>query len=106
MNRYMMIAADANKAINALIGLIPEDAVPLAAPLIAHIYNYGIRTAPRAVQSTVRYNAVREACKGLPIKITMGKKKDERTGKEFNVLHILSASGQTAFIPEESTDEE
>jgi hypothetical protein len=105
MARYMMIAADANKAINSLIGLIPEDCVPLAAPLIAHIYNYGIRTAPRAVQSTVRYNAVREACKGLPVNITMGRKKDERTGKEFNVIRIMSTSNQEV-ITEEVPDEE
>lgn len=90
MARYLEVAADARETIDALMAHIPEDRHEVVAPMIAHIYNYGIRTAPRAVQSTVRYNAVRTACLNLPVKIAMEKRKDERTGKEFNVLQVHS----------------
>lgn len=88
MARYLQVAADCRETINSLMELIPEDKHSQAAPLIAHIYNYGIRTAPRAVQSTVRYNAVQAACKDLPVHVSMRQKQDENTGRTFNVLEV------------------
>jgi hypothetical protein len=90
MARYLQIAADASKAINALMELVPEDKREIAGPLAAQIYNFGIRTAPCAVHSTVRLNAVKTACKNLPLVISMTKVTTP-TGKSFNALSINSS---------------
>jgi hypothetical protein len=88
MARYLQTAAEARDTINSLIDLVPEEDKHVASVLAAHVYNYGIRTAPRAVQSTVRLNAVTTACKDLPVSIRMEKRTDENTGRTFNVLKV------------------
>lgn len=56
--------------------------------LLGTIYNLGIRTAPRPTQSTVRFRAVEQALRGLPVKATMKEVKDEKTGNSFNHLEL------------------
>lgn len=92
MTRYMQIAGEANKTAKALFDLVKEpekvgeEYEGQVAIHIARLVNYGLRCAPRAVQGTVRLNAVKEAVKGLPVKVHMEKKEDEQTGKSYNYL--------------------
>ena len=86
MPRYMDTAAEANKLAQDLLVLIHDHDQPKAAELIARLYNLGIRTAPRAVQSTVRYNAVKRAVQDLPVRVSMEQRTDERTRRTYNVL--------------------
>ena len=87
MARYLQVAKSAQETIDALMMLIPDDQKSQAAPLIAYVYNYGIRTSPRPTQSTVRFNAVREACKNLPVVVTMSEVRTE-SGRTFNALRV------------------
>lgn len=96
MPRYMDTAAEANRVAHDLLGLFDEinsvdkdyvlNIKAAASELIARLYNLGIRTAPRAVQSTVRYNAVKRAVQDLPVKVSMEQRTDERTHRTYNVL--------------------
>ena len=87
MAKYMQTAADASKTIDSLMDLIPQENKLLGAQLIAYIYNYGIRTAPRPTQSTVRFNAVKEACRNLPVVVTMAEVTTD-SGRTFNALKV------------------
>lgn len=98
--QYMERAAEAREQINKTVkwftdaGAAIEDQAELAKQL-GYIYNHGIRTAPRGVQSTVRLNAVREALKDQNVMVTMVEKSYERrdgsTGT-YNALHIRTAA--------------
>lgn len=67
---------------------LDEKQVKEFAILLGTIYNLGIRTAPRATQSTVRYRAVAQAMKGLPVNVKMKEVKDEKTGNTYNHLEL------------------
>ena len=101
MPRYMEIAAEANKVAKDLMDLVELHHDPIisarAAELVARLYNLGIRTAPRAVQSTVRYNAVKRAVQDLPVKISMEQKVDERTKRTYNVLVTQPIGGKPSI---------
>ena len=71
MARYLETAREASKIANELFGLLPDDYKSVGADKIARLFNFGIRVSPRGVQHTVRLNAVREACKDLPINVSM-----------------------------------
>jgi hypothetical protein len=86
MARYLEVAAEANVVAQRLLELVPEAQQPQAAELIARLVNFGIRCSPRAVQSTVRFNAVQRAVRGLPVKVRMEQKTDERSGRTYNAL--------------------
>lgn len=86
MPRYMDTAAEANVTAKELLELVPPAAQPTAACLIAKLFNYGLRCAPRAVQSTVRLNAVRRAVHGLPVAVVMNLVEDPTTGHTFHAL--------------------
>jgi hypothetical protein len=95
MARYMTVAADAGRQIEKIIGLVdnltdltPED-IKVLAKEMGYLYNLGIRTAPRAVQGTVRKNAVAEALKSYDIHVGMTSVVDEKTGYSYNKL-VLS----------------
>ncbi len=105
MSRYMETAAEANKVAQNLLAMVPEDSRPQAAELVARLVNLGVRISPRGVQHTVRYNAVREAVKGLPVKVTMEERKDERTGRTFHVL-VTQPHGQAKPTVETANDDE
>lgn len=87
MAKYLQVAAQTQGTIDSLMALIPDEHKKEAAVYIAHIYNYGIRTAPRGVQSTVRLNAVTKACEKLPVVITMEKVENDN-GYSFNALRV------------------
>lgn len=93
MARYLEVAAEANKTATNLLALVPEAHRADAAAMIAHLVNYGLRCAPRAVQSTVRLRAVQTATRGLPVKVDMQKRTDPKTGRTYNVL-IVNGQGQ------------
>lgn len=97
MARYLETAAEANKVAESLLSLVPDATKPQAAELIARLYNLGIRTAPRAVQSTVRFNAVQRAVRGLPVKVRMEQRTDERTKRTYNAL-ITEPTGGTPTV--------
>lgn len=88
MPRYLEVAAEANevaKRIMAVPGIAPDDR-PMLAELLARLVNLGIRCSPRGVQHTVRLNAVRAAVRGLPVRVSMVEKTDERTNRTYNAL--------------------
>jgi len=93
MSRYMKIAGEANEVATDLFELVTTDDLDTVtdyeqqvAVHIAKLVNYGLRCAPRAVQHTVRLNAVREAVKGLPVKVTQMPVTDPVTGRMFHPL--------------------
>src|SRR5690242_7839383 len=86
MPRYLEIAAEANTVAKALIELVPDSDRPAAAEMIARLVNLGIRCSPRGVQHTVRLNAVKTVVRGLPVKVSMVEKTDERTKRTYNAL--------------------
>lgn len=76
MARYLETAAKANAVAKDLLALVPETAKPDAAALMAKLVNLGFRCNPRAAQSTVRYNAVRAAMRGLPVVVHLDRLDD------------------------------
>ena len=75
MARYMKIASDASMVVDNIMDKLKGH--PLSTEILAdllYLYNLGIRTAPRATQSTVRLNAVIEAAKNQPATIRMVEK--------------------------------
>jgi len=76
MARYLEVATEANGTARELLSLIAPENKPAAACLIARMMNWGLRCAPRAVQSTVRINAVKAAVRGLPVRCRL----EERQG--------------------------
>lgn len=98
MARYMETAAEANKVAQELLDMVMDEVGDkgkgMAAELIARLYNLGIRTAPRAVQSSVRYNAVKRAVQDLPVKVDMQQRKDPKTLRTYNVLITTPVGGQ------------
>lgn len=87
--KYLDIAAEANAKAKELLTMVPDDQRPAAAVIIGQLVNYGIRINPRACHGTIRLNAVKRACDGLPCVVTMDRAKDDRTGEEFNALSIV-----------------
>jgi len=105
MPRYMKTAAEANKTAKSLYelvqSLLPQDANKIDSNSrtmgevtvhIAHLVNYGLRCAPRAVQSTVRLNAVRRAVEGLPVEVSIETVTNETTGYTFKALRVVPLS--------------
>ena len=105
MARYMETAAKANKVAKQLLALIPEDKHPSASAYIAQLVNLGVRVSPRPCQSTVRYNAVREAVKGLPVKVSMQQVTDPVSHKTYNALSV-TAIGQELTVNEDGNGDE
>jgi hypothetical protein len=81
----MEVAAEANTLAHSLLALVPADDKPKAAEMIARLVNFGVRCSPRGVQHTVRYNAVRRAVQGLPVKVGM-KEVRGLNGRSYNAL--------------------
>jgi repressor of nif and glnA expression len=104
MARYLQTAAEANEVAISLLKLVPESDRPAAAEKIARLVNYGFRCNPRAAQSTIRYNAVRAACRGLPVKVGMVERQG-RTGRPFNALTTEPVGGTTTPTVEGDTGE-
>ena len=104
MARYMQIAADAGVIIRELLAQVPTEQQPDFAVKLAKVYNLGIRTAPRAVQSTVRRNAVAEAMRGLPVRVSMVPVAKRYGGGTFNALQLTPMGGSN--IPATEGDED
>lgn len=107
MPRYMDTAAEANVVAQNLLAMVPDvdNAREAAAELIARLVNLGVRCSPRGVQHTVRLNAVKRACQGLPVKVSMEQRKDEKTGRSYNVLVTTRPSSNIKTV-ETGSDEE
>jgi|LULG01.1.fsa_nt_gb hypothetical protein len=88
MAKYMQIAEQARHTANRLFDLIPEEKRHEAGPLIGTLVNLGIRISPRAVQSTVRFNAVTKAVEDLPVNVSMYEVEDEKTGRTYKAITI------------------
>lgn len=114
MPKYLEVAAEANvvakKLMEVVRGPLGEEitdhqtSYAEVAEMIARLVNLGIRCSPRGVQHTVRLNAVRRAVQGLPVKVSMEERTDERTKRTYNVL-ITQPVGGVASV-EAPTDEE
>ncbi len=102
MAKYMEIAAQANDTAKELMDLIKgplgSEEYGKAAEMIARLVNFGVRVSPRGVHSTIRYNAVKRAVEGLPVRVSMKEVKDERTGRTYNALVTVPLS-TTADLP-------
>lgn len=94
MARYLETAAKANEVITDILDVVdrldPQEKSYITSQLL-YLYNLGIRTAPRATQSTVRLNAVRAAAKGTEAKVSMTTK-EGYNGKTYNALSIQCES--------------
>lgn len=77
---------------------------PKIAELIARLYNLGIRTVPRTVQSTVRFSTVKRAVQDPPVKVSMEQRKDEKTHRTYNVL-VTQPIGGVATAKNTDNDE-
>jgi hypothetical protein len=90
---YMKIASDASTVVDNIMDKLKG--YPLSTEILAdllYLYNLGIRTAPRAVQSTVRLNAVREAAKNQPATIRMiEKQSDNPRYPTYKAIQISTA---------------
>jgi len=103
-----MVAEEASKMIEDLVSFVCDSGTPPGldgdendllrfktevARFAGLIYNQGIKTAPRAVQSTVRLRAVQKALQSFPLVCTMKKTSyTRRDGTEgtSNALSIIS----------------
>ncbi len=110
MARYLEIAKSAQSLIDVIMKKIPED-VPYRDTIIAdlaYLYNLGIRTAPRPVQSTVRLRAVQAAIKSQPLKAVL-EEKEGRNGKTFNYLRLYlvtpTSAGSRSLPPAQVYDD-
>lgn len=101
--KYLETAAEANAVAQELLALVPEENKPKVAEMVARLVNLGIRCSPRGVQHTVRFKAVQRAVQGLPVKVSMEERRDEKTLRTYNVL-ITQALGETTGTVEESKD--
>lgn len=94
MPRYMETAGEANGVAVQLLALVPDGDRPKAAEMIARLVNFGIRCSPRGVQHTIRYNAVKRAVHGLPVKVSMEERTDPRTHRTYNALITQAIGGE------------
>jgi len=89
MARYLQVAQDANTQIKKITenhGAMTDDQLVKE---LAYLYNLGIRTAPRAVQSTVRLNAVQAAIRGYAVRARLERvESDNPKYKDYNKLVI------------------
>jgi hypothetical protein len=110
MPRYLGIVVDAGQVIRELLATVPVEQQPDFAVKLGKLYNLGIRTAPRAVQSTVRKNAVAEALRGLPVRVGMTPvTKPKRYGGgmvTFNALTLTPVGGSNTPTTEGDADED
>jgi len=91
MARYLETAAQANVTARELLALVSEEHKGNAAEKIARLVNFGIRCAPRAVQSTVRINAVKRAVVGLPVRCRLEERQGDRGTYKALVTEIVSS---------------
>ena len=87
---YMQTADELRKEVETLVNALEAGwSVPPVdiAKQIGHIVNLAVRCAPRAVQGTVRKNIVSKAVEKY-CRVTMTRETDERTGREYNKIHI------------------
>ena len=87
MARYLETAAKANEVVKDILENVPEDKKSYITSQILYLYNLGIRTAPRATQSTVRLNAVVTAAKGTGASVNMVTK-EGYNNRTYNALQI------------------
>ena len=108
MPKYMEVAAEANtlakKLMEKIKGPLGETEYSEVAEMVARLVNYGIRCNPRPAMSTVRLNAVKRAVEGLPVKVWMEERTDEKTGRSFKVLCTVPQGGKITV--EATKDEE
>lgn len=95
MSRYLETAAKLKDEINAFMQqfvndidqMEPQKFMEEAAVALGHIINLAVRCNPRQSQGTVRKNIVATAMKDY-CNVSMTRETDERTGREFNKIHI------------------
>ena len=93
MAKYLEVAKEARKQIerildSSMFGATEKVRADLVKEL-AYLYNLGIRTSPRACQSTVRLRAVQEAIRGFGVQARL--EEVERDGYSFKKL-VLTAN--------------
>lgn len=105
MPRYLETAEKARILVDQILATVEKDARPELAAQLAKLYNLGIRTSPRACQSTVRINAVRAAMKTAPVKVSSSQVPIEgRPEKSFVALQVTPVHETKAYPTETEGD--
>ncbi len=100
MSRYLEVAAQITPLARELESfIVAEGDKPQVAELIARIVNLAVRSCPRGVQHTVRLNIVRAAVQGLPVKVGMEARTDEKTGRVYHALTTVPTGTQRNLMP-------
>jgi hypothetical protein len=108
MARYLETAAKAAEVLDSIMECLKDhpDREHILSQTI-YLYNLGIRTAPRATQSTVRLNAIRVMAKNQPAKISMVEKKATSMYKgnyTYKAIRIETAPHDQPYIVEDGAD--
>ena len=85
MSRYIETANRYSTLPGELLKLVPDEHKIEVALLLPRLVNAGVTSVPRACQSTVRLNIVREICKHIPVVCSL----EERTTEDGN--HVYKA---------------
>lgn len=105
MARYMKIAAQASQIVDSIMQLVGDNPhAPEILSDILYLYNLGIRTAPRAVQSTVRLNAVIEAARNQKATIRIVEKKS--SNPRYPTYKAIQITTQVTTKEDGEADEE
>lgn len=90
MARYLQVAEQVRSAVDSFLEqFVSEDQRQAAAIQLGHIVNLSVRCNPRPSQGVVRRNIVAKAMENH-CKVAMTKEADEKTGREYNKISILS----------------
>jgi hypothetical protein len=87
MARYLETAKEANAIVERLHHELRF--TPTQLEDLAHLVNLTVRCSPRGVQGTVRKNIV-QAAMGKHCRVSMTREVDEKTGREYNKIHIVA----------------
>jgi len=93
MARYMELSAELSKLVDKFMEqFVDDEFFDDAGVQMGHIINLAVRCNPRQPQGTVRRNIVGTAMKRF-CDVHMSKEFDEKTGREYNKIHIKPKDG-------------
>jgi hypothetical protein len=109
MARYLEIASKASEVVDDVMNTIdslPQDKKEYILSQILYLYNLGIRTAPRATQSTVRLNAIVAAAKNQKATVRMVEKSGTGYRGPYTYKAIQIITNPTTTVEDGSSDPE
>lgn len=109
MAKYLETAAKASVVVDDIMNTIddlPQDKKDYILSQVLYLYNLGIRTAPRATQSTVRLNAVVAAARNQKATIRMTEKSGTGYRGPFTYKAIQIITGNSPTVEEGDSDDQ